>query len=109
MSTVIELLGQLNQIGAEVSIFGDELRIVAPKNTVTPDLISALKANKPDMMRALSMPMNTTKRNWKVWRVVVDGNGMKIFDTTGGSFEEFYKETQQRFGAHRVQLVEPYQ
>jgi hypothetical protein len=54
MSAPAELLRELTAAGIEVRRDGNDLRVRAPRGTVTPDLIDRLKAEKPQLLAALT-------------------------------------------------------
>jgi len=53
MSNATELLTQLRAIGVQLTLDGDVLRLNAPKGSLTPELQSELKANKPALLELL--------------------------------------------------------
>jgi amino acid adenylation domain-containing protein len=53
MSTAVALMKQLRSLGVQLNLEGDVLRLNAPKGTLTPELQSALRASKPELVELL--------------------------------------------------------
>ena len=58
--TVGELLIELGQRGVVLAADGDGLRVEAPKGVLTPELLEALRIEKPRLLRCLRQPQPIT-------------------------------------------------
>lgn len=53
MTPVPDILASLQAVGIRVTLRGDKL-IATPKAAVTPEIVSLIRAHKPELMQALS-------------------------------------------------------
>jgi hypothetical protein len=57
--TAPEVLGEVRQAGITLAVDGGQLRITAPKGSLTPALRQALIARKAELLRILTAPPRT--------------------------------------------------
>ena len=50
---VVQLVSHLQGLGVRLFMENDQLRVKAPKGTMTPELVAALKAKKPEVIEFL--------------------------------------------------------
>ena len=76
MSAVIDLVQTVEKLGIELRVDGGELRISAPKGTLTDELLTELKKHKQELLnlerwtfRHLGIPSQLTLGKVDIWLV----------------------------------------
>ena len=76
MSAVIDLVQTVEELGIELKVDGGELRISAPKGTLTDELVAGLKKHKQELLnlerwtfRHLEIPSQVNPKQVDIWLV----------------------------------------
>ena len=72
MSAVAELIETLTQQGVKLRVDGDQLIVSAPKGSVPPETMEALKEQKAEVMAELAAPSDVKARREQVLRMIAD-------------------------------------
>ena len=102
------LLREANKLDVRLSVAGDKLHVDAPKGTLSPDLVSRLKAAKPELMALLSSPQTAKEIEQSVSEFFEERAGIAEFDG-GLSREEAEAQAKVETERHRRECWERHQ
>ncbi len=79
MSAVAELIETLTQQGVKLRVDGDQLIVSAPKGSVPPETMEALKQQKAEVMAELTSLPDVRARRERLYRMMDEDDAERIY------------------------------